>query len=68
MQSVKLIAILYKRELYFCETMNSRILAKIKFSRIFPNLQYLSGKSQGILILLKKKRNCTVSVMQLLHS
>ena len=40
MQSIRLIVILYYRELYFREVTNSRILAKIKFSRKFPDLQY----------------------------
>ena len=39
MPSIKLIVILYKREIYFPEAMNSLILTKIKFSQIFPNLQ-----------------------------
>ena len=30
----------YERELAIREATNSRILAKIKFSRTFPNLQY----------------------------
>ena len=41
MQSIKLIVILYWRELYFREATTSRILAKIKFSREFPDLQYM---------------------------
>ena len=40
MQSIKLIVILYLGELCFREATNSRILAKIKFSRTVPNLQY----------------------------
>ena len=40
MQSIKLIVICYKRELYFHEAMNSPILAKNKFSPIFLDLQY----------------------------
>ena len=40
MQSIKLIVIPYKRELYFHEAMNSQILAKNKFSPIFLDLQY----------------------------
>ena len=40
MQSIKLIVILYQRELYFRKTTNLRILAKIKLLRTFPDLQY----------------------------
>ena len=39
MQSIKPIVILYKPELYFREATNSQILAKIKFSRKFLDLQ-----------------------------
>ena len=37
----KLIVILYWLELHFCKAMKSCILAKIKFTRTFPNLKYL---------------------------
>ena len=40
MQSVKLIVI-HLQKLYFREATNSRILAKIKFLRKFPDLQYI---------------------------
>ena len=42
--------------LYFRETTNSRILAKIKFSRIFPDLQYLHNKD--MLDIRMKKFYC----------
>ena len=51
MQSIKLIVILYQRELYFREATTSRMLAKIKFSLKFPDLQYVANT---------KLINCTV--------
>ena len=39
MYSFKFIVTLYKRELQICEATDSRILAKIKLSRIFRDLQ-----------------------------
>ena len=51
MQSIKLIVILYWRELYFREARNSRILAKIKFSRKCPDLQYTKVGFKGVYIL-----------------
>ena len=43
MQFIKLTVILFKRKFNFHEVTNSRILAKIYFSRTFPNLQYNKG-------------------------
>ena len=37
MQFIKLIVIIYKQKLYFCEVTNLQVLAKIKFLRTFPN-------------------------------
>ena len=57
MQYIKLIVILYQRDLNFRKATNLRILAEIKFLRIFLNLQYISVYVNYIFLhhLRKKK-------------
>ena len=53
---IKLIVILYKQELDFCKVTKSLILAKIKFSQTFLNLQYALNTGNLLSVLAQEYR------------